>query len=107
MSSFVFVEQRADFVSASRRAKEIAIQFNERTGLQRCEDGWAILASNTVLTALAQSELEDNEEYDFEDCNSDFYDDHEREVVEPLVEELQSDQDFWARSDEDGWFYED
>lgn len=104
----VIVEDRSDFASAPRSAKEIALQFQERAGIQRSATGWAVLASNTVLIALTPPEVEEAGEYDYEDYSSAPYDDEfQREVVQPLVEEMQNDQDSWARSDEDGWFYED
>lgn len=104
MPEFLIIEEHPDFGSASRRAKELAVRFTERTGIERSSKGWAVLASSAVLSALVPPETEQTA--DLEDDSSSYDDDYQKEVVEPLIEEFQSDQDDWARSEEDGWFYE-
>jgi hypothetical protein len=84
MPEFLIIEEHPDFGSASRRAK--------------------VLASSAVLSALVPPGTEQTA--DLEDDSSSYDDDYQKEVVEPLIEEFQSDQDDWARSEEDGWFYE-
>lgn len=81
------------------------MRFKERTGIERSPTGWAVLASSAVLSALAPPETEETDV--FEDYSSSYEDDYHNEVVQPLIEEFQSDQDDWARSEEDGWFYGD
>jgi hypothetical protein len=108
MRELVPVEDYPDFPSASRRAKELAIRFKKHTSIQRTDAGWVVLVSNTVSAALRPSVEEETTDYEFEDYSSNSYEDeYQREVVQPLIEEIQSDQDSWARSDEEGWFYED
>jgi hypothetical protein len=106
MSELVSVEEYPDFSAASNRAKRLAIQFKERTGIQRIETGWTVLVSNSVATVLV-SFVED-EAAEYEDYSSNLYDDeYQHEVVQPFIEEFQSDQDDWARLEEEGWFYKD
>jgi len=105
MPKFIIIEEHPDFGSASRRAKALAVRFRERTGIQRSSRGWAVLASSAVLSALVPlgTEQTSNIEYD----RSSYDDYYQKEVIDPLIEEFQSYQDGWARSQEDRWFYED
>jgi hypothetical protein len=103
MSDLLIVEEYPDFFSASRRAKELAIQFKECTSIQRAGTGWAVLASGALATVLATPIEKNIYDDDFESYTRDAHDSEDQLVAE----EIQSDQDSWARSEEDGWFYED
>lgn len=105
MAALLVIEEHRDFASASRRAKELAVRFTERTGIERSSRGWAVLASSKALSALTPPEAE--QATDLEDDSVAYDDDYQKDVVQPLIEEFQSDQDDWARSEEDGWFYDD
>lgn len=111
MKNLVATEQYNDFLSASQRAKELAVQFKESTSIQRTENTWAIMVSESVAAVLSPPIEEDIPDFDYEEhsISSDpYYDDeYQQEVVQSLLEEIQSDQDSWARSEEEGWFYED
>lgn len=104
MSALSVLEEHPDFASASRRAKELAVRFSQRTGIERIPEGWAVLVSQDVLSAHAPVE---DVQADYEDDSDPYDDDYQKEVIQPLIEEIQGDQDAWARSEEDGWFYED
>lgn len=101
MSSLVAFEQHASFAEASIRAKAIARRFHRQTGVSRSTSCWAVLCDHMVCEGLQ------NEEQPLEGDDSAFAEEHKREVIEPLFQEQSSDQDAWARSEEDGWFYED
>lgn len=104
MAALLVFEEHPDFASASRKAKELAVRFKTSTGIERSSEGWAVLVPQEVLTALTP--LEDSEA-EYEDYSDPYDDDYQREVVQPLIDEFQEDQDSYARSEEDGWFYED
>ena len=104
MPALSVLEKYSDFPSASRRAKELAVRFSQRTGIERNQEGWAVLVSQDVLSALLPVE---DVQADSDDDSDPYDDDYQSEVMQPLIAELQEDQDAWARSDEDGWFYED
>ncbi|MEN3373160.1 hypothetical protein [Dechloromonas sp. ZS-1] len=104
MAALLVFEEHPDFASASRKAKELAVRFKTSTGIERSSEGWAVLVPQDVLTALTPVEDSDAE---YEDYSDPYDDDYQREVVQALIEEFQEDQDSYARSEEDGWFYED
>lgn len=104
MAALLVFEEHPDFASASRTAKELAVRFKTSTRIQRSSEGWVVLVPHDVLTALTP--LEDSEA-ECEDHSDPYDDDYQREVVQPLIQELQEDLDSYARSEEDGWFYAD
>lgn len=58
-------------------------------------------------TALYRNEERDELEREYE-MNDEGYGDYEYETeMDDLREELLDDQDCWARTDEDGWYYDD
>ena len=65
---FVF-EEYIDFISASRNAKEIAIKFNQQTGIERKPNGWAVLVSEDVLLKLIIRNLDDMPKKSYDDIN--------------------------------------
>lgn len=106
MNDLVELETFADFLTASTRAKRLALQFQEFTAIARTDTGWGVLVSFDVLNALQQIDdhaCGDDDDDWLQDSDED---DYQREVAEPLVEEFMSDQDDWARSEEEGWFYQ-
>lgn len=109
MSELVVIEEHRDFASASRSAKELAERFAEQIVIKRCSTGWNVLASSATQSAIAEQNVKIDDIYhealaeDFQNVSNE---EHEREVAVELLEEFQSDQDDWARSEEDGWFYE-
>jgi hypothetical protein len=96
------VEEYSNFFSASERAKQLAYEFEQETGVRRIKTGWEVLASNSVSVALSKSI-----ENDYDDYTDSYYDYDQYEAAEELTNELQSYADDWARSEEEGWFYED
>ena len=57
--------------------------------------------------AAAQFAWETSKTYaeEYEACSAE--EDYQREVLESLAEELEGEREDWARSEEEGWFYED
>ncbi|RME57969.1 hypothetical protein D6779_07500 [Candidatus Parcubacteria bacterium] len=111
------LEEYPEFALASREAKELAVHFKTSTGIKRSSKGWAVLVPKNVLdelSFLALLEREDSgveyDDYGDEESQRE-YEEYQREirneVIQPLIEELQEYEDSWARSEEDGWFYED
>lgn len=105
MAELVVAEDHLDFAAACRRAKELAARYQERTGVERSSKGWAVLVSRTTLLAISphENEYADN----VEDYSSSDDDEYQKQERQSLIEEFRSNQDDWARSDEEGWFYED
>lgn len=104
-----FIEIHPDFHSAAEQAKELAISHGESVSIKREDNGWAVYASEEILKSFSsQFEVDSN---NYEDCEPEIddslADDYNKEVYEEIYEEIRSDQDSWARSDEDGWYYED
>lgn len=102
MSTLSVLEEYPDFASTSRRAKELAVHFSQRTGIKRSPEEWTVLVSQDDLSALAPVE---DVQADYQDDSDPYDDDYQKEVIQPLIDEIQGDQDAWARSEEDGWFY--
>lgn len=61
------------------------------------------LTTYPVQVASSDSDFDELEHFDYSDAIQD-YEDEERRL---LSEELSEAQDAWARSEEDGWFYEE
>ena len=61
------------------------------------------LTSHPVQAAGSHPDFDELENFDYSDAIQDYGDDERR----LLSEELSEDQDAWARSEEDGWFYEE
>ena len=61
------------------------------------------LTSHPFQAASSQSDFDNSEHFDYGDAIQDYEDDERRLISE----ELRDYQEAWARSDEDGWFYED
>ena len=100
--NLVPLERHATYSMAMRRAKELAVIFSQQTSVQRAQSEWLVHVAPSVRATLFESEADIVQNDD-----SAFDEEHRREVLQPLIEEMNSDQDAWARSDEDGWFYED
>jgi hypothetical protein len=95
------VEHHASFTAASKRAKALATQLACVAIVLRSESGWVIRAAGTHK-AFAEDEGDS-----LSDGVSAVYEEYEREVRQAHVQEMNDYQDGWARSEEDGWFYED
>lgn len=55
MSDLGHLEKFNGFEDASRRAKELAREFHEITSIDRLEDGWAVLVSPSVISAISEN----------------------------------------------------
>lgn len=106
MTELLILEVFSSFSLASEKAKLLALQFKKSITIQRNDAGWSVLVPQEIYKELECKEIDNLEDYEPEE-NYSGRDDYEKEVLEQIIEEIQSDQDAWARSDEDGWFYED
>lgn len=61
------------------------------------------LRLRNVSEGYEQDDTSDDEQTDYFAAEEDY----RNEVLVPLIEELAEDQDDWARSEEEGWFYDD
>lgn len=109
MSELVGVaEEHPNFISASRRAKELAAQFQECVGIERTPTGWAVLTSSSVLVTLVRNELEKEKSLEYERYEIDSYEENgRRDVEQERIAEMLDYQDSLERSEETGWFYDD
>lgn len=88
-------EKCDSFSEAQKIAKQIATDFHVSTKIRMRAGLWEIICPSGVLgyVKLVQSGS----------CESDDY----APQNQVSNDDLSSDQDDWARSDEEGWFYED
>jgi hypothetical protein len=113
-----------EFSSASEVAKRLACHFKESVGVERAGDGWDIVMSDRIKSALAESLNRDVAEVEAdlkaerraEEADAVYFEEHdgkspEAEIYEKeraeLAAELSDDLDDYARSEEDGWMYPD
>lgn len=113
------IEDSVSFERAAARAKIIAQAFGEEIEVVRADSGlWLLRGSNALAQAMElYRNLTDQGDADeppeaFDEPYSDDEDDHssydEFELSrQELMDDIASDQEDWARSDEDGWFYGD
>lgn len=106
----IVIEEHKDYASAALKAKELAVQFNEHTGIKCNPVGWSVLVSEAVLSAISEQNAKIDAIYHevmAEEYQSEVNEEYQNEVSMEILEEMQSDQDDWARSEEEGWLYED
>lgn len=101
----VWTETFASFSEALSQAKRLAVRSGRVVPVTRVGDRWSISALKEEHRAegskLLESELRAG---DYTTYDEDWADrDLDREE---LLEELASDQEDWARSNEEGWYYE-
>lgn len=102
MSKLVPLEYHRTFRVASNRARSVAIQHKVETAICTSGDGWDVLVPIRLRDELRIPEHEN--EYD---PGEDDYEYERDDGHNLIVEEMMEDQESWARSDEDGWFYPD
>ena len=102
MTELVPLEHHKTFSAASARARSLAIQHKKEITLCRSEDGWEVLVPISLGSRL--SIRYQDQEYDSGEDDYEYENDDERDLV---TNEMMEDQESWARSDEDGWFYAD
>lgn len=111
MRELLQIEEYPDFAAAAGRARKLAVDFGEAIQLRRTADGWAVLAPDTVSIVLERAHVEEADDAWFDAGEADdedpVADDYQHDVLAPLLEEFHADQEDWARSEEDGWYYAD
>lgn len=108
MRELISLQCFPNFRAAAEHAKALAIESQSQTGVRRSGSGWSVLASPSV--ARLEPILSDDcreDLYDAEEGGYEAEDEYQREVIEPLLEELEEDREDYARSEEEGWFYGD
>jgi hypothetical protein len=65
------------------------------------------LTSHSFHASSSRSAFEESEYFDHSGALQDYEQDYEDDERQLFIEELSEDQDAWARSEEDGWFYEE
>ncbi len=95
MGELVSLQDFHTFREAAERAKALAIESESQTGVRRSESGWSVLASPKA--ARLESKLSDDRQEEMNDV-TDVQLDYQREVLEPLLDDLEDDRDNWARS---------
>jgi len=102
MSELVFLEHHSNFRSASIRARSIAACHKNEIALRRSPTGWDVMVPTSLRDTFRTQESES--EYDSGEDDYESERDDDRHLI---AEEMSEDQESWARSDEDGWFYAD
>lgn len=106
MTELVLLEQHQTFLEASNRARTLAIQHKKETSIRRSASGWEVLVATSLQQQVRPRESSPN--YTPGEAEHDYDNEHERDLDRHLItEEFFEDQESWARSDEDGWFYAD
>lgn len=118
MGELIYLEDYRTFRDAQARARFLALQYKKQTGVCRNEAGWDVLVDSGVAAQVRKTPTNaqgSNTAGESWNCFADDYlvedpaaeQEYEREVLEPLFEEMAEDQEDWARSNEEGWFYGD
>jgi hypothetical protein len=104
MADLVRLEEHQTFSSASKRARFLAMEHEQKTGVRRTPTGWEVLVSASMRTNAAHhQEIYPQEcEQIASDCEDELGDE-----MQLLAEELRSDSEDWARSAEEGWYHSD
>lgn len=119
MGELIYLEDYRTFRDAQARARILAMHYEKQTGVCRNEAGWDVLVDSGVAAQVrntpANKRQSNNAAAVWADCIEDDHyqaqvtgeEDYQREVLQPLMQEIEEDQENWARSDEEGWFYGD
>lgn len=106
MSGRLLLTEDENFSFVRSRSRELATQFNETIDIKRTNIGWAIFVSIHVYESINSSKYDESDDGTYYEDPYSYEDPHEDER-RLLTEELTEDQESWARSEEDGWYYED
>ena len=102
------VEVCKTYAEAAIAARRLASLIGELTFVRRSGEAWLVLAHPDHLPSVGWLEQDDScEMSDDEYAEYDLERYLEHEVFGPLREEVSDYEDGYARSSEDGWYYED
>lgn len=96
------------FREAAIKARTLAVDNSVQTQLKRSQSGWEVrVPPETLLIGIGMMErsVSVHEEVGDHYVEEDYY--ASSEADSELREELAMDQDDWARSEEEGWYYGD
>jgi len=102
MSTLKATHYFVEFSAASKRARQLAIEYKTQVALCRNENGWNILVPEAIASQMVFTGHADD--YLGPELHDDLELDGERDLI---WQEIVDDQESWARSDEEGWFYGD
>ena len=97
MTERVFLEEHSTFEGASRRARELARLTALPASVRPRSFCWVVMARGVPEPTSSTGDGDDA-------VVAEPVDDGEMALVTQEISEAQDD---WARSEEDGWFYED
>lgn len=109
MGNIVYLEHYRSFREASTRAKAVAAKQRKGTQVSRDADRWrvSVAASNFLPYAAADLAHDNSDRYSDEMYEAFAAQKCRDEVYEEIMDEIEMERDDWARSNEDGWFYDD
>ena len=103
MSHLVEVAVFTTFAEASACARSLANQFKEAVEVRRSGSRWSLRADSSVADSFIHWSEEDGES-DSEEGN---WIAEANDAELPIGEEVAEDQEQYASSEEEGWFYPD
>jgi hypothetical protein len=106
LNDLVYYKSFDDRASSSFCARSLAETFQSPTGIQKSSEKWNVFGSTFIKSACTVY-VDDDDSPNHFDSRYDEDTEYRREFLEPLIEELHGDQDAWALSEDDGWFYGD
>lgn len=104
METLFYLEHYRHFRDASERARGLAVHYKQQTGVSPRQDGWEVLVPRMVLREEYSSSDEGSEVEGVFEVDSG---DSDESDFQELLSELANDQEDFARSEEQGWFYAD
>ncbi len=108
MPVLVPYETFMSFRDAARKAKTLAVDNSVETAVRRLHSGWAVGVPQEILM-IGIRMMERSIRVDGE-CGDHYMEEdyHASDAAHgELLEDLATDQEDWARSEEEGWYYGD
>jgi hypothetical protein len=107
MGDVVNFEHYHSHREAAARAKAIAEKRRVATQVSREEDQWPVGVAAGKGLPHAAMEFAEDERY-MDEVHEDLVAQEERDdTYREILDEIESERDDWARSSENGWFYDD
>lgn len=108
MGDLMYLKTYAGFRRASERAKSLAVLQKVEEAVCRADGNRDVKAPEAVVYWLKSSMVRE-QETECDDERDHYHEDmlaqHNEEIYEEQMEELERHREHWARSDEAGWFY--
>lgn len=111
MDGLIKHDSFGDFASAAAYARRLAMEHQSPTGVQRSSDEWVVFISRYIRAELDPgSGYSDDPYFPYNEVHDPYYDrddEYHDDALELLMDEIHGGQDDWARSEDEGWFYND